>query len=235
MGLVLRTSGNAPSKAGLGEGNGNPLQYSCLENSVDRGPWWAAVYGVSRTRLKWLGMHACNGEGNGNPFQCSSLENPRDRGAWWAAVYGVAQSRTQLKRCSSSSSSSKVDYLSDPNSPFCWTRLPVSPVKPPVWCLRIGERFPFWISADGTGSLHFPTKKFLKMLGQLYMWSWTMYPCGNKRLFYPHKAEKYLKSSITAVLLNLPCWCFVAFWISFCSFILQLDMWVTGWSPVTGQ
>ena len=39
-----------------GEGNGNPLQCSCLENSTDGGAWWAAVYGVaqSRTRLKWL-------------------------------------------------------------------------------------------------------------------------------------------------------------------------------------
>ena len=39
-----------------GEDNGNPLQYSCLENSRDRGPWWAAIYGVtqSRTRLKQL-------------------------------------------------------------------------------------------------------------------------------------------------------------------------------------
>ena len=39
-----------------GEGNGNPLQYSCLENLRDRGAWWAAVYGVaqSRTRLKRL-------------------------------------------------------------------------------------------------------------------------------------------------------------------------------------
>ena len=39
-----------------GEGNGNPLQYSCLENPRDRGAWWAAVYGVSQswTRLKWL-------------------------------------------------------------------------------------------------------------------------------------------------------------------------------------
>ena len=43
-----------------GEGNGNPLQYSCLENPVDGGPWWAAVYGVaqSRTWLKQLSMHA---------------------------------------------------------------------------------------------------------------------------------------------------------------------------------
>ena len=40
----------------IGEGNGNPLQSSCLENPRDRGAWWAAVYGVaeSRTRLMWL-------------------------------------------------------------------------------------------------------------------------------------------------------------------------------------
>ena len=31
-----------------GEGNGNPLQYSCLESSVDRGAWWAAVHGVAK-------------------------------------------------------------------------------------------------------------------------------------------------------------------------------------------
>ena len=35
---------NAPS----GEGSGNPLQYSCLENSVDRGAWWAVVHGSHR-------------------------------------------------------------------------------------------------------------------------------------------------------------------------------------------
>ena len=40
----------------VGEGNGNPLQYSCLENPRDRGAWWAAVYGVTQswTRLKRL-------------------------------------------------------------------------------------------------------------------------------------------------------------------------------------
>ena len=40
----------------IGEGNGNPLQCSCLENPRDGGAWWAAVYGVTqiRTRLKWL-------------------------------------------------------------------------------------------------------------------------------------------------------------------------------------
>ena len=46
----------AESMAPHGEGNGNPLQCSCLENPRDRGVWWAAVYGVtqSRTRLKRL-------------------------------------------------------------------------------------------------------------------------------------------------------------------------------------
>ena len=39
-----------------GEGNGNPLQYSCLENPMDGGAWWAAVYGVAQswTRMKRL-------------------------------------------------------------------------------------------------------------------------------------------------------------------------------------
>ena len=40
----------------IGEGNGNPLQCSCLENPTDGGAWWAAVYGVaqSQTRMKRL-------------------------------------------------------------------------------------------------------------------------------------------------------------------------------------
>ena len=38
-------SGRSP-----GEGNGNPLQYSCLENPMDRGAWWATVHGVAKNR-----------------------------------------------------------------------------------------------------------------------------------------------------------------------------------------
>ena len=37
----------------IGEGNGNPLQYSCLENPMDRGVWWAVVHGVATSRT-WL-------------------------------------------------------------------------------------------------------------------------------------------------------------------------------------
>ena len=36
-------SGRSP-----GEGNGNPLQYSCLEDSMDRGAWWATIHGVAK-------------------------------------------------------------------------------------------------------------------------------------------------------------------------------------------
>ena len=57
-------------------------------------------------RLHFHFSLSCIGVGNGNPLQCSCLENPKDSGAWWAAINGVAQSRTQLKRLSSSSSSS---------------------------------------------------------------------------------------------------------------------------------
>ena len=34
------------------EGNGTPLQYSCLENPMDRGAWWAAVHGVAKSRTR---------------------------------------------------------------------------------------------------------------------------------------------------------------------------------------
>ena len=92
--------------AGLGEGNGTPLQYSCLENPMDGGavgcsPWGRAESDMTE-RLHFPFSFSCIGEGNGNPLQCSCLENPRDGGACWAAFYGVAQSRTRLTRLSRS-------------------------------------------------------------------------------------------------------------------------------------
>ena len=52
----------ATSLSCIGEGNGSPLQRSCLENPRDGGAWWAAVYGVaqSRTRLKRLSSSSSN-------------------------------------------------------------------------------------------------------------------------------------------------------------------------------
>ena len=70
---------------------------------------WGRWGSDSTERLHFQFSLSCIGEGNGNPLQCSCLENPRDGGAWWAAVSGVAQCRTQLKRLSSSSSSSRIE------------------------------------------------------------------------------------------------------------------------------
>ena len=90
----------------LREGNGSPLQYSCLEKS-QKSLVGCCLWG--RTGLdttEWLHFQfslSCIGEGKGNPLQCPCLENPRVGGAWWAAVFGVAQSRTWLKRLSNSS------------------------------------------------------------------------------------------------------------------------------------
>ena len=95
--------------SGLGEDNGTPLQYSCLENPMDGGAWWAAVHGVAKSRT-WLSdfpftshFHALEKEmathstvlawripGTGEPGGLPSM--------------GL-QSRTRLKRLSSSSSS----------------------------------------------------------------------------------------------------------------------------------
>ena len=60
-----RDAGSIPeSRRSPGGGHGNPLQYSCLENPMDRGAWRATVHGVakSQTRLKQLSMHACTGD-----------------------------------------------------------------------------------------------------------------------------------------------------------------------------
>ena len=108
----------------IGEGNGTPLQYSCLENPMDWGAWWAAVHGVakSRTRLSDFTLtfhfHALEKEMATHSLQCSCLENPRDGGAGWAAVYGVTQSQTRLKWLSSSSMVVLILVFEKP--PYCF-------------------------------------------------------------------------------------------------------------------
>ena len=44
---LIPGSGRSP-----GEGNGNPLEYSCLENPMDRETWWATVYGVTKSQTQ---------------------------------------------------------------------------------------------------------------------------------------------------------------------------------------
>ena len=69
-----------------GGGHGNPLQYSCLENPMDRKARWVTVHRVAKEsdtteRIHFHFSLSCIGERNGNPLQCSCLANPRDGGA----------------------------------------------------------------------------------------------------------------------------------------------------------
>ena len=59
---------NPGSISGLGrspgEGTGNPLQYSCLENPMDRGAWWAMVYRVAKSDTTEVTLHVVNIKGS---------------------------------------------------------------------------------------------------------------------------------------------------------------------------
>ena len=73
-----------------GEGNGNPLQYSCLENSTDRGAWWATVHGVAKSRTQlgtcqhWVTLLSLKG------LSSPSSHLHQNRGCLWppAALLG---------------------------------------------------------------------------------------------------------------------------------------------------
>ena len=55
-------SGLIPGLGGSpGGGNGKPLQYSCLENSTDRGAWWATVHGVAKSQTQMKGLSTAQG------------------------------------------------------------------------------------------------------------------------------------------------------------------------------
>ena len=100
--MMGEVGGNKFSSTNQG-GNGNPLQYSCLENPLDRGAWWAAVHGVVKSRT-WLNSFTFTRWRR--KWQPTPVFLPGESQGWqslWAAIYGVTQSRTQLKRLSSSS------------------------------------------------------------------------------------------------------------------------------------
>ena len=48
------------SRRSPGEGNGNPLQYSCLKNPVDRGTWWITTHGVAKSQTQLSEFHSFN-------------------------------------------------------------------------------------------------------------------------------------------------------------------------------
>ena len=91
-----------------GEGNGTPLQYSCLGNPMDREAWWATVHGVTKSwiqlntqtvhrrsgpqKIRWL-----DGITDSVDFSLSKLrERVKNREVWCTAVLGIAKTRAWL-------------------------------------------------------------------------------------------------------------------------------------------
>ena len=101
----------------IGEDNGTPLQYSCLENPTDGGAWCAAVHGVarSRTRLSDFTFDLCFRALEKEMATHSSVLAWRIPGTGepggLPCDYGVAQSPTRLMRLSSSSSSEEDAHI----------------------------------------------------------------------------------------------------------------------------
>ena len=100
-GGVLNKQLGFPSGS-AGEGNGNPLQYSCLENPMDGGAQWAAVQGVaeSRTRPSDFLLSLSTFMHWRRKWQPTPVILPGVSQGWGSLVgylYGVTQSRTQLK------------------------------------------------------------------------------------------------------------------------------------------
>ena len=77
------------SRSCTGEGNGNPLQCSCLENPRDGGAWWAAVSGVaqSRTRLKRLSSSSSSGNTNNMKHKGILSKSGKYLKIWWHLIW----------------------------------------------------------------------------------------------------------------------------------------------------
>ena len=80
----IRDVGSIPgSGRSLGEGNGNPLPYSCLENPTDRAAWWATVHGVPTAAAAAESLQSC-------PTLC----DPIDRSPPGSPIPGILPART---------------------------------------------------------------------------------------------------------------------------------------------
>ena len=82
-----------------GEGNGNPLQYSCLENPMDRGAWWATVHGVAESQTRrndftFTFFHMLVTAAAKLLQSCPALCDPIDGSPPGSTIPGILQGRT---------------------------------------------------------------------------------------------------------------------------------------------
>ena len=97
---TYRLKWGAGKRYSIGEGNGNPLQCSCLENPRDGGAWWAAIYGVAqgRTRLKWLSSSSSRFRSSLN-FGWNSAVKPSGPGLLFAGWFLITVSISMFVIC----------------------------------------------------------------------------------------------------------------------------------------
>ena len=136
----------------IGEGNGNPLQCSCLENPRDGGAWWAAIYGVaqSHTRLKRLSssssknrcydLNPCISSREAlNPFMVTS-----DPHVWWVKFVLLSNECFMILN----SPFTKILYIDFPPLPLWSSLSELSEMLPPglqsSFCpqIKLNSRFP---------------------------------------------------------------------------------------------
>ena len=135
----------------IGEGNGNQLQYSCLENPRDGGVWWAAIYGVaqSRTRLKRLSSSG------------GSLQWQRESGCMFAfeqCSWHFSQELISIRRIHST--------LAFPLRSLLDTKHRIS------HCLRVGVKNNSWIPNSPIINKLWERNLFLKWRQSVYYSCW---------------------------------------------------------------
>ena len=79
-----------------GEGNGTPLQYSCLENPMDRGAWWAAVHGVAKSRTRLSDFTSSNFCCHGF-FFCKFARERRNAEVFCLLLLHISSSAVELQ------------------------------------------------------------------------------------------------------------------------------------------
>ena len=102
------------AKLWFGEGNGNPLQYPCLENPMDRGVWWATVHGVTRVGHELVTKPPPLNYGGGNEDNGHLLQEREQVGVsslWKPALYMFTKIRISTAAMVSSSGSKSLNPL----------------------------------------------------------------------------------------------------------------------------
>ena len=87
---LIKAALDTDIRGSSGEGNGTPLQYSCLENPMGGGAWWAAVHGVAKslTQLSDFTFTFMQWERKWQPTPVFLPGESQGRGAWWLLSVG---------------------------------------------------------------------------------------------------------------------------------------------------